>query len=114
MYVTQINTGAEAPKHCIKVGEKEYEVPLMGDVPYDELNEILEGTKEEIPDPANPESGETIKVTVRTPLENYKIFLGKHLPKKVVAGLSVNQLRMIQSDWAKYSKDAMGITPGES
>ena len=114
MYETSVVSGEKQPKHCIRIGEKTYEVPLMGDVPYDELNEILEGTKEEIPDPANPESGEMIKVTVRTPLENYKIFLGKHLPKKLVAGLSVNQLRMIQSDWAKYSRDAMGITPGES
>lgn len=111
MYETSVVSGAEQPKHCIRIGEKTYEVPLMGDVPYDELNEILEGTIEEIP---NPESGEMIKTTARTPLENYKIFLGKHLPKKVVAGLSVNQLRMIQSDWAKYSRDAMGITPGES
>ena len=111
MYETSVVSGKEQSKHCIKIGEKAYEVPLMGDVPYDELNEILEGTKKEIPD---PESGKTIEVTERTPLENYKIFLGKHLPKKVVAGLSVNQLRMIQSDWAKYSRDAMGITPGES
>ena len=96
MYETSVVSGEEQPKHCIKIGEKAYEVPLMGDVPYDELNRILDGTDD------------------KTPLEHYKIFLEKHLPKKIVAGLSVNQLRMIQSDWAKYSRDAMGITPGES
>lgn len=96
MYETNIASGEGQPKQCIKIGEKEYEVPLMGDVPYDELNKILDGTED------------------KTPLAHYKTFLEKYLPKKVVAGLSVNQLRMIQSDWAKYSKDAMGITPGES
>lgn len=104
MYETKIDSGEGRLKHCIRVGEKTYEVPLMGDVSYDELNKILEGTEEHTPD----------GIVRKTPLEYYKAFLEKHLPKKVVSGLSVNQLRMIQSDWAKYSKDAMGISPGES
>lgn len=111
MYETSVISGEEQPKHCIKIGEKTYEVPLMGDVPYDKLNEILEGTKKEITD---PETGNTITVAEKSPLENYKAFLEKYLPKKIVGGLSVNQIKAIQSDWAKYSRDAMGITPGES
>lgn len=90
MYETNVASGEGQPKHIVVIEGKTYELPLMGDVPYDELDKALEG------------------------LDGYKAFLEKHLPKKVVAGLSVRQLRAIQTDWGTYSKQDMGITPGES
>lgn len=90
MYETQIDSGANKQKHVIVIGDKSYEVPLMGDLPYAELDSALDG------------------------MDGYKAFLEKHLTKKVVEKLSLRQLRALMDDWGKYSKDDMGITPGES
>lgn len=90
MYETQINTGAEAPKHIIVIEGKSYEVPLAEDLSYAEANEALSG------------------------LDGYKAFLEKHLPKKILEKLSVRQIHHIMMDWNKYSKEDMGIKPGES
>lgn len=90
MYETQINTGAEAPKHIIVIEDKSYEVPLAEDLSYTEANEALSG------------------------LDGYKAFLEKHLPKKILGKLSVRQIHHIMMDWNKYSKEDMGIKPGES
>lgn len=90
MYETQINTGAEAPKHIIVIEDKSYEVPLAEDLSYTEANEALSG------------------------LDGYKAFLEKRLPKKILEKLSVRQIHHIMMDWNKYSKEDMGIKPGES
>jgi len=90
VYETQINTGAEAPKHIIVIEDKSYEVPLAEDLSYTEANEALSG------------------------LDGYKAFLEKHLPKKILEKLSVRQIHHIMMDWNKYSKEDMGIKPGES
>lgn len=90
MYETQVVTGAEEPKHVIVIEGKNYEVPLMSDLSYTELESALSG------------------------MDGYKAFLEKHLPKKIVEKLSVRNLRLIRADWDKYSRDDAGITPGES
>ncbi|MGX8703979.1 MAG: hypothetical protein ACSW8H_05970 [bacterium] len=90
MYETHINTGAEELKHIIVIEDKSYEVPLAEDLSYTEADEALSG------------------------FDGYKAFLEKHLPKKVVEKLSVRQIHYIMKDWNKYSKEDMGIKPGES
>lgn len=90
MYITQVVTGDAEQKHQIVIEDKTYEVPLMSDLSYTELESALSG------------------------MEEYKAFLEKHIPKKVVENLSVRNLRLIMADWGKYSRDDAGTTPGES
>jgi hypothetical protein len=90
MYETNVASGEGQPKHIIVIEDKSYEVPLAEDLSYAEANEALSG------------------------LDGYKAFLEKHLPKKVLEKLSVRQIHHIMMDWNKYSKEDMGIKPGES
>ena len=90
MYETTVVTGKKELKHIIVIEDKRYEVPLAEDLSYEEADEALSG------------------------LDGYKVFLEKHLPKKVLEKLSVRQIQQIRMDWNKYSKEDMGIKPGES
>jgi hypothetical protein len=90
MYETKIGSGDTELKHTIVIENKAYKIPLLGDLPYEDVEKATSG------------------------LGGFKTFLEKHLDKKVVAKLSVNQLRTIQNDWATFSRKDMGIKPGES
>lgn len=90
MYETKIGSGDTELKHTIVIENKPYEIPLLGNLSYEDVEKATSG------------------------LGGFKAFLEKHLDKKVVARLSVKQLRAIQSDWATFSREDMGIKPGES
>ena len=90
MYETTVVIGKKERKHVIAIEDKRYEVPLAEDLSYEEADEALSG------------------------LDGYKAFLEKYLPKKVLEKLSVRQIQQIRMDWNKYSKEDMGIKPGES